>query len=385
MTSQAATDSKAKMKQRFALWFDILSHANQSPRNNELLTEYFFRQFAVDPKNFFAFLVELKNELEQKKNEKHKHPIALQYLSVLSPLCERFGIFDIKNTLDEQCCRITQPEEYKEVESTLSSYREKSKEIVKNVLDILRSLLKEKGYKCEVKGRYKNTYNVYRKLKRKGYDYPLALHDIFAFRIILESNVTQDCFDALNLLHDKFVPIASRFKDYITIPKINGYQSIHTCLNGIIPDLNLPVEIQIRTRVMNQYAERGVASHWLYAKGKKTHLLTPTEEKLLQHFSYLSRQAEADEHITCLSIGGDVFSLPKGATVLDFAYGIHTDVGNKAKGAIVSGIDRDIGHKIQEGDRIQVIMGKKNQVNSGWLNNAYCPYTRKKIHENTRY
>ena len=379
--SQVASD---RSNQPFKLWLDVMSFVNVTPRNKEKLTDYFFGKCAGSPEIFFDFLLFLKKALVSGEDEQKTCRIASQYLEIISPLCEKFGMYEEKNLLDEMCFQITHPKDCEDIQRTLEKYRANSEETIANIIQIISKFLKEEGYDCEIKGRYKNAYRIFRKLKKKGYDVPLSLHDILAFRIILNENNNYACFDVLNILHDRFSPIAERFKDYITIPKINGYQSIHTCLNHVVHDLDLPVEVQIRTHIMDEFSERGMASHWLYSSNEKTKLLTQTEKKLLQHFSALSKEAKKEENLYCFSIGGDVYSLPLGATALDFAYSVHTDIGNRAQRVLINDLPQTIGYKIQEGDRIQVIIGEEDHVTKDRLKYAQCPSTRKKIYENTR-
>lgn len=368
--------------QIFEEWVQFLLKIQLGRKNNALVTLYFFGKFAELPEIFYEFLVYLKKKLLRKKASTESRKIAEHYLNILSPLAERFGIFEEKNVLDTLCFQSIDPKGYTQIEDLFFTYKKQSEKTITRVLQQLKNLMKEQGYACDIKGRFKNEYSVYKKLQKKRSKSALALHDIFAFRIVLLNNSTEECFEVLNMLHDKFSPVASRFKDYITIPKINGYQSIHTCLNHVLPNLDLPIEVQIRTKIMDDFAEKGVASHWLYSRDKRTNMLTETEQKLVQHFSALSHQNEAG-HVYCLSRTGDIFALPIGSTILDFAYAIHTDVGNKAVSAVVNMDQKPLKYAIQDGDQIEILKAKKKQVSKEWVHYAHNSSTRKKIHENT--
>tara|TARA_Y100000310_G_C20582912_1_gene763891 strand:+ start:80 stop:1123 length:1044 start_codon:yes stop_codon:yes gene_type:complete len=327
---------------QFKHWLTFLLFVRNTPQSQEILTQYFLKEFLNEPELFYEFLLFVQKRLQNSKKKDEREQLAEQYLNVLSPLCERFGVFEEKTKLDHLCFRIANPEEYKEVEKVLSKYQKSAQNTIKNVLSTLRKVAKEAGIDCDVKGRYKNVYSIYRKLQKKKYTSAVTLNDIFAFRIIVKSNDVQECFEMVNLLHDHFSPNVERFKDYITIPKINGYQSIHTTLHGVIPKLDLPVEVQVRTEVMDEFSEKGMASHWLYARDKKSGLLTETEKKLLKHYTSLSEQLKEEKNITFFSFEGDLKQLPQGASALDYAYFVHTEVGKQAEAAEVNGKERDI-------------------------------------------
>jgi len=367
----------------FRTWMNILAFVRKTDRNADLLTKYFFRSFLGTPELFYSFLLYLGKELRGDGCE-HASAIASQYLAVLSPLAERFGIFDQKDALDSVCLEIINPEAFALVQTVMEQYQKKSKSVLQKIRERLQATLKTEGHRADVKGRYKSIYSAYRKLVKKHRESPLTLHDIFAFRIILEDNNREKCFEVLNLLHDRFLPIAHRFKDYINIPKVNGYQSIHTCLNHVVADLDLPIEVQIRTRVMDDFVERGIASHWLYAQDKRSRLLTRTETRLLKHFEILSASAECNTDIYVFSIGGDIFMLPQGSTALDFAYMVHTDVGNKAKASFVNGKRGQIGIPLKDGDRVEIVKDSNDRVSRDWLGYAHNPSTHKKIREYAR-
>lgn len=342
----------------FLKWLGTLQFVKTTPSNCKLLTEYFFGVFSRNPENLYEFLRFFRSRLSDASSSADVKQLAEKYLKILSPLCERFGVFEEKTHVDDLCFSIIQPEEFACVQKVLADYKRTSAEFIDRVTKVLRDLMENNAIRCTVHGRYKHVYSVWMKLHKKeleAADAPLKLYDIFAFRIILEDNVRQDCFECMNILHDAFYPLARRFKDYINIPKINGYQSIHTCLTHVVDDLDLPVEVQIRTRAMDDFAERGLASHWLYTLGEKRNTMTPTEKRLVAHFSILSQEIQAENTVYCCSIGGDMFSLRNGSTFRDFAYAVHTTLGKEAEGAIVNGEQRLLDEPISEGDRIEII------------------------------
>lgn len=365
-------------------WLEFLENTNTNQRNREILTEYFLRQFTKSPICLYEFLLFLRTQLRWMRDPRRRSHLAAQFLEILSPLAERFGLFEQKIDIDNLCFRILKPRAYREVEHLLSRYKRTSQRTVAAITDILHSLLQKRRTGCEIEGRYKNVYSVYRKLQQKRCASPLHLHDIFAFRITLHTDEIRDCFDIVNILHDHFSPVAGSFKDYITIPKINGYQSIHTILNGVVPDLDLPVEVQIRTRAMHEFAERGLASHWLYTHSKRAHLITEKERKLIEHFTTLSKSAGQENSVLCFSPKGDIFTLVRGSSIIDFAYHVHTDVGNRAVAARVNGKQETLQYEIREGDRIEILRAENPQVKTQWLKYATHPSTRRRIYAHTR-
>ncbi|MBT4055895.1 bifunctional (p)ppGpp synthetase/guanosine-3',5'-bis(diphosphate) 3'-pyrophosphohydrolase [Candidatus Peregrinibacteria bacterium] len=283
--------------------------------------------------------------------------------------------------LDDLCFKITDDERYKDVDEMMKVYKNNSKSLVNKVLRVFRVFLKEEGYECEVKGRYKNLYSINKKLRKKMKKSAIKLNDIFAFRIVLESNSVDECFEVLNLFHDRFYPVVDYFKDYVTIPKINGYQSLHTGLIEVVEKLDIPIEVQIRTRAMDDFAEKGFAAHWLYAKGKKSKMVTEKEKKLVEHFSDLSQGDEELKDVYVFTPKGDLFKLENGSTIVDFAYHLHSDLGHKARSAIVNGGKQDIYYRLMSGDCVEIKKSEKDCVKREWLDHVHSKHTRKKIYE----
>ncbi len=340
--------------EEFNKWLCFLASIRDGQKNRELILDYFFHKFSQKPKDFYEFMEFFKENLSEEKDDKSRQYLANQYLKIFSQLCERFGFFEEKQMLDDDCFKIIEPEEYAKIDKAMAKYKKESTKLIGTILDILGKLLKSKNYNFEIHGRYKNIYSIHRKIKKKFQDTVLNLKDIFAFRVILLSNSEKQCFDVLNIFHDEFTPIIDNFKDYITIPKINGYQSLHTGLANIITNLDLPAEVQIRTKSMHDFAENGLAAHYLYAKEKKSRLPTEKEKVLINYFESLAENKNED--VYCLSFQGDIFKLGGGSTAKDFAYQIHTNLGNKAKSAIVNGVSKDLNYKIKDGDLIKIVI-----------------------------
>lgn len=361
-------------KEEFKRCFNFLASAKPTSRNRELLANYFFNKSAKSPDVFYDFITYFKDQLSSSRDTSLKKALAGQYLNFLSQICERLGFFEEKQILDDFCFKIINPKKYKEISKIMSDYQKKSKGFITKVTRILKDLLKENGIKCEIKGRYKSLYSTHRKLLKKRKKTALKLKDLFAFRIVLNRNSTEQCFRVLDLLHDNFSPVVDYFKDYITIPKINGYQSLHTGLTEVIPNLDLSIEVQIRTKSMDDFAEKGLAAHWLYAKSKKAKMIA-------DHLSSLAEEDETKKMVYFCSHKGDVFKMAKGSSIVDFAYRVHPGVGKKAKSALVNGVSQEIYYEIQNCDSVEVIKAPKDRVNAEWLNYAHSKYTRKKIYE----
>lgn len=373
------------MHTQFKKWLTFLRFTNEETENCELLTNYFFNQFGQHPKQFFEFLHALHKYLNRGASLSEKKLLAQKYLIILSPLAERFGFFKLKHLLDDLCFKMVHPNSYAAIEKLLVAYKKKSDKLTTSIIGLFEETLKKNGYRCEVKGRYKNIYSISRKLLKKPKKTVLNLNDIFAFRIIAQKNDPRICFEILNLFHDLFSPIVSFFKDYITIPKVNGYQSLHTGLSDVMPELSLPIEVQIRTRAMDDFAEKGVAAHWIYAEHKKARLVSEKEQKLLHYLSTVSKNTAETSLLYFFSHKGDIFRLDQKSTALDFAYHIHTELGHRMKGAIVKGMKKPLWYKIREGDAIKILTGARNQVTQQFLKFTQSHYARKKIGDYLRH
>jgi guanosine-3',5'-bis(diphosphate) 3'-pyrophosphohydrolase len=337
-------------------WIKVLSTAKNNQENSEILKLFFSDCFLESQENFYQFLITLKKE--------DNRLLANNYFSVISPLCEKFGFYIEKYKLDDHFFQINNPIEYSNISKILENYQKKSDVYIKTILKNLKKLLKDK-YECEIIGRYKNLYSIHKKILKNPKKYTvLTLKDIFAFRVICKDESIDTCYQILNLLHDKFIPITTSFKDYIAIPKINGYQSLHTGIKNLIPDLDLPVEIQIRTQMMDKFAKQGTASHWLYQSNKKANILTEKEKKLLDHINLQAKNFK--DSVFCLTKEGDILTLPNKSTIIDFAYLIHSDLGNKTELALVNKKRVELNYTINNCDTIEIVKANRNTVQPEW-------------------
>lgn len=381
---QKATGLTTKLSQAeqtlFDNWLKYLAITKDETENNQILFNYFFEKFAAAPQYFYMFLEYFKLQLKTREDCK---VLAKKYLEILSPLCDRFNFFEERNLLNDICFEITEPEKYADIRKVFLEYQENSQKIVTEVMDEFDKVMSGKGFEYKLIGRCKNIYSINRKIEKKGKGL-LGINDIFGFRIILESDDAEECFKVANILHDKFKPVPDLFKDYITIPKINGYQSLHTGLENVIKGLNIPIEVQIRTKEIDDFAENGLAAHWIYDRKKKAQMLAEKEKRLLDYFYCIAQSSEKEHWIYCFTFEGDIVKLDKDSTIVDFAYKIHTDLGNKLDHALVNGLSKPIYYKVKEGDMIEIITAKKDVVEKKWLNYANSKNAYKKIQEHLK-
>lgn len=283
-----------------------------------------------------------------------REKLARRYIHIFSFLCERFWLYEDKLKLDDICFEITHPMEYKKLKKKLEKYQKKSWSIIEKIQESFHVALSEKNIKYQIKGRYKNIYSIYKKILKKKTWSLLDLGDIFAFRIIIDGS-EDECYEVLSILHNTFDPLPIRFKDYIKIPKINGYQSIHSWLQWVITELEIPIEVQIRTLDMDIVAESGIAAHYIYAKNKKSQIIWEKEKKLIEHIDELSEHQKGHNFIYCLTPEGDIKKLNTGSTIKDFAEKVHTSLVKKTRQARVNNILQKMDYEIQNFDTIELI------------------------------
>ncbi len=312
---------------------------------------------------------------------------ALEVMEIYSPIAQRLGIGSIKDELQDISLKILDPVGYVEIQNEIQKSKDPQKFVEKIVSNVKERLDEFKVIDATVFGRVKSVYGVYRKVYIQNRDFG-DIYDIYAVRIILNS--VAECYNALMLVHDMFRPIPSRFKDYISSPKSNLYQSLHT---SVIGKDGIPFEIQIRTWDMHYTAEYGIAAHWKYKSGIDGK--DEMEEKLAWVRQLLETQQGSDDDVEILNTiksdlvpddvyvftpKGDVINLPAGATVIDFAYAIHSGVGNRMTGAKVNGRIVSIDYKVTTGEIIEIITGPKDKGPSrDWLNIITTSEARSKI------
>ena len=304
--------------------------------------------------------------------------IARETLDIYAPIANRLGIHDVKNELEVLGFEALYPMRARALKSAIKQARGNRKEIINNIQQEVTSRLAENGIKAQVIGREKHLYSIYRKMRNKELMFNEVM-DIYAFRIIVGDKI-DDCYRALGAAHNLFKPIESRFKDYIAIPKTNGYQSLHTSLIG---PHGIPVEIQIRTNDMDQMADKGVAAHWLYKQdGEDTGTTAQMKaRRWMQSLLELQQSAGSSfefienvksdlfpEEIYVFTPDGRIVELPMGATAVDFAYAVHTDVGNSCVGVKVERKPFPLSKPLDSGQTIEVVTSTAARPNATWLN-----------------
>ena len=320
---------------------------------------------------------------------------AKEALEVYAPLAHRLGIHTLKWELEDLSFQILHPRKYEEIKAMVAERRADREGHVAEAADVLARELDKVDIPAEISGRTKHFYSIYDKMVKKGREFN-EIYDLTAMRVIVERSAeegTRDCYGALGLIHSLWKPMPGRFKDYIAMPKFNGYRSLHTTVIG--PE-GRPLEIQVRTREMHEMAERGVAAHWAYTgEGKraaaadqewnawvKQLMDVHAEEADSSEFVKSFRTDLFDEEVFVFTPKGEVKTLPAGATPIDFAYAVHTDVGHRTVGAKVNGRIVPLHYKLKNGDRVEVLTSKSGRGPSrDWLSLVASSRARNKIRQ----
>ena len=332
-----------------------------------------------------AWRTQTMHYLAEVPDERVRRQIAQETLDLFAPLANRLGVWQIKWELEDLGFRHTEPENYKKIAKLLDERRLERIDYIERVLNTLRAELKKAGIKGEVAGRPKHIYSIWKKMKKKKLDFS-ELYDIRAVRILVER--LQDCYTVLGLIHSMWQPIPGEFDDYISNPKANDYRSLHTAVIG--PE-DRGVEVQIRTFEMHEHAEFGVAAHWRYKEGGRGD--AQYEEKiswLRQLLDWREEMSGSDKEdladafktelfsdtIYVLTPQGRVLALPHGATPIDFAYALHTDVGHRCRGAKVEGHIVPLSTPLQNGQRVEVLTARDGGPSVNWLHEGWVKSPR---------
>ena len=356
------------------------------------------KMFLAMAKDIRVILIKLADRLHnmrtlmymtpEKQKEKSK-----ETMDIYAPIADRLGISKIKIELDDLALRYLEPEKYKELVDGVHERLEHREEFMSNLIAEVAGYIEKAGIKATIDGRVKHYFSIYKKMtmQHKTLD---QIYDVFAVRIIVDS--VMECYGALGIIHEKYTPVPGRFKDYIAMPKQNMYQSLHTTLIG--PN-GQPFEIQIRTYEMHKTAEYGIAAHWKYKENNNTKGLNKEEEKLSWLREVLEWQRDMDdnkeflsllktnldlfaEQVYCFTPNGDVKNLANGSTPIDFAYSIHSAVGNKMVGARVNGRQVPFDYHLQNGDRVEIITSQNSKGPSrDWLGIVKSAQARSKINQ----
>lgn len=313
--------------------------------------------------------------------------IALETLEIYAPMAHRLGIHDIKNELEDLGFEAMYPMRHRALKSAVAMARGNRKEIMERTHQDLAAKLKEYNIDGIVVGREKHLYSIYRKMRSKELSFTEVM-DIYGFRIIVDT--VDNCYRVLGAMHGLYKPIENRFKDYIAIPRTNGYQSLHTSLKGIH---GIPVEVQIRTREMDHLADKGVAAHWVYKQeGEQDNTAKMRANQWMQSLVELQQRASTSvefiesvksdlfpHEIYVFTPKGRIVELPMGSTAVDFAYAVHSDVGNTCVGARVDHKNYPLSSPLENGQSIEIITSPRAKPNANWLNFVVSARARSNI------
>lgn len=343
-----------------------------------------------------VILIKLADRTHNMRTLDHLPParraaIAEETLEIYAPIAHRLGIYWLKSELEDNALRYLHPEVYHQLKRVVAQRREERQRYTREVVGILERAMADAGIEAEVHGRPKHFYSIYTKMQEQRLLFD-QLHDLTAFRVIVD--VPSECYEALGVVHARWKPVPGRFKDYIALPKANGYQSLHTTVIG---PRGRRIEIQIRTHEMHRIAEFGIAAHWRYKRaGDGAPDQDPHEEE--QRFAWLRQLLEWQQHLTdpgeflrsvkedlfsdevyVFTPQGDLLTFPVGATVVDFAYRIHSDVGHHCTSARVNGRIVPLRHQLQSGDVVEIVTTPTQVPSKEWLKFVKTSRARQRI------
>lgn len=359
----------------------------------EQQAENFRKMLLAMARDIRVVLIKLCDRLDNMRSlhalPDHKQKrIAKETLDIYSPLAHRLGIQWIKTQLDDLAFKALYPKEYKLLEEKLQHHFSDRPSYIQEVEQVLTQLLHKNGIEAQVKGRPKHLWSIYQKTVKTGYDLD-QLYDIIAFRAVVGS--VRDCYGALGVIHGTWTPIPGRFKDFIALPKSNRYQSLHTTVIGPHGER---IEIQLRTAEMHRVAEEGIAAHWKYKEGQPSSLQNGDEKTfawLHQLMEWQKTLADPTEFIETVKVDlfadevfvftpqGDVKVLPQGATPVDFAYLVHTEVGHHCVGARINGLMVPLRYQLKNGDTVQILTNPNHHPNKDWLKFVVSSGAKSKI------
>lgn len=377
----------------------LSGNGEQSDAKLEMQAENLRKMFLAMAKDIRVIMIKLADRLHNMRTLKYKTPesqqrIAKETLEIYCPIAQRLGISKIKIELDDLSLKYLEPDIYYDLVDKIAVRKSVREKYIQSIVDEVNEHIENAGIKAKVDGRVKHFFSIYKKMKNQSKTLD-QIYDLFAVRIIVDT--VKDCYAALGVIHEMYKPIPGRFKDYIAMPKANMYQSLHTTLIG---SNGQPFEIQIRTFDMHKAAEYGIAAHWKYKEasdGKKVE--NREEEKLVWLRQILEWQRDLSDNrefmnllkndldlfsdsVYCFTPTGEVKNLPAGSTPIDFAYSIHSAVGNRMVGARVNGKLVTIDYEINNGDRIEIITSQNSKGPSrDWLNVVKSTQAKNKINQ----
>lgn len=359
---------------------------------NEKNAENFRKLILSTSKDIRILIIKLSDRLNNMstihgiKDKERRDRIASETLMIYVPLAERIGMYKLKLELEDLCFEALFPQERSEILQEIKDFKKNQKTLLDDIIKKLTTQLNfEAKIKCKITGREKRPYSVWKKMQRKAVSFE-KLFDIIAFRVIVEN--IEDCYKVLGFINSNYVMVPDTFKDYISKPKENGYQSLHIVIIG---PKHVKMEVQIRTEAMHQIAEYGIASHWMYKQGIK-------DEKNLAQYNFIQKLVQDienheydtekyedlkfeihEDEVFCYTPKGDIINLPMGSTGIDFAYAIHKDIGNRCCGIKINGVLSQFSTKLNSADEVEIQTSNKIQVNENWLNFVKTSKARSEI------
>ncbi|MDQ6968829.1 MAG: bifunctional (p)ppGpp synthetase/guanosine-3',5'-bis(diphosphate) 3'-pyrophosphohydrolase [Mariprofundaceae bacterium] len=364
-------------------------HFNSSEHKQ---AENFRKMILATAKDLRVLLVKLADRMHNMRtlgfvSKEKARRISEETIQIHAPLAHRLGIHWIKQEMEDIAFSYIDPEGYALVKGKLKDKLDFLQQTQANLEGLLQEALSRQGLEATVQGRMKHLYSLHQKMQRKHIDFE-EIYDIVAFRLIVKDAAS--CYQALGIIHSLYRPVPGRFKDYIALPKPNGYQSLHTSVIG--PE-NHRIEVQIRAESMHRHAEDGVAAHWLYKDGD-TDALSQREFLWLSQLTELLQEAANPnelmesvrldlfvQEVYVFSRDGDIYALPRGARPLDFAYAVHTDIGHHSIGVRINGEMRDFQAKLHNGDQIEILTSPDQEPSSQWLKYVKTPKARQAIRQ----
>ena len=362
----------------------------------ETQSENLRKMFLAMAKDIRVILIKLADRLHNARTFKYLPPEkakskSIETLEIYGGIANRLGISMIKWELEDTALRYIDPDGYYDLVDKVAKKRSQREAYIKNIINILKQSFKDVGISCNVYGRPKHFYSIYSKMKNKHKNFE-EIYDLTAVRIIVDT--VKDCYAVLGMVHTMWKPMPGRFKDYIAMPKPNMYQSLHTTVIGPNGE---PVEIQIRTKEMHNIAEYGIAAHWKYKEGNTQSMANNAEEKLQwlrqmiewekdlkdpQEFMNALKDDVFNSQVYVFTPKGDVIELPAGSTPIDFAYRVHTNVGNRCVGAKIDGRIVPIDYKLQNGNIVEVLTSSNsNGPSRDWINIVKTPNAKSRIRQ----
>lgn len=391
-TDTTAEEIREKFGENIAHIVEGVSKISSLPfRGIETQAENFRKMILAMSRDIRVILIKLADRFHNMRTleflpKESQVRIAQETMDIYAPLAHRLGMSRIGAELEDLSLQYLNGDVYYDIKQRVDKEIEERGEHVEKLFHIIEDTLLESGIESEVKGRSKNIYSIYQKMQNEGSSFE-DVYDLFAFRVLVET--VKDCYASLGVIHAKWTPVPGRIKDYIAMPKISGYQSLHTVVIG---PAGKPIEVQIRTAEMHVSAEYGIAAHWKYKEGRTSsadeddrfiwlrRIVEDMQElKDPRHFMESVKVELFPEEVYVFTPKGDVKVLPQGATPIDFAYSIHTEVGTQCVGARVNGANVPLRYELQNGDIVEVVTRAGSSPSRDWLRFAKSSRARSKI------